>query len=392
MSSQAMLNPALIFSIIWIAETLACILAGWLEVPTLHGYNLSSETAFVVAVCVSAFVSGYFMSQLCFGNMLLTTRARPAPRVVTFFLTAQFIITVIGIYALWIEIGTLSTANVEAFSFSLIRMGIVSSQIESGESSVAIRLLFASVGISMLLLTQVARESKKVIFITILLGSMSAIATTGRIAMAMLFVALLYRSISIAKIRWSGIIFQVSIFFIFFILIALAMGKDNSSGSDSQLNQIIWNITIYGIGSLIALDVFITTGGPVSVDFAMIPSAFREIAALPPRAAVNPFILYPIETNTYTAILPPFNDGGVLGCAIFYCILGFGYRALFQLAMFRGGVWEFFYAISLYMLLMTGFEDPYFSSTGIYLIFAAVGLLYVALNKILKHEQPSLSP
>jgi oligosaccharide repeat unit polymerase len=154
----------------------------------------------------------------------------------------------------------------------------------------------------------------------------------------------------------------------------------------TRLDQFKWNIQVYLLGGLAAFNYHIKTGEPHIDGGAILPNAIRKMlnlvgANLPMRPALNPAVLMPLKSNVFTAIFPVYHDLGKLGVGIWFFLLGMMHQFLFKLSQSTQlPIFRYFYAISLYPLVMIIFEEAYISSPGFWAIFILTPALLQALN------------
>ena len=235
------------------------------------------------------------------------------------------------------------------------------------------RVFYLGVGASIFFIAYARWLTKKQLIIILAIGFIAALLTSGRLYLLLYFLAamaLLYRS---KFISIKGVLIGAVSFAFLFVLIALALGKGSDSGVSSLIAKITWNINIYFLSSLSCFNEYIAIGSPPIPGGAILPNALRAIfldvgVAIPLRPTLNPFLYVPVPCNTYTFLFPLFHDGGVCGVLVGGLLIGVVQQLLYlKFQLGSSPSWWYLYAISLYGMFMTIFEDPYFSSPGFWL-------------------------
>jgi oligosaccharide repeat unit polymerase len=211
--------------------------------------------------------------------------------------------------------------------------------------------------------------SKRMVWIFASIATLSALATTGRLYLLLLTVAMtigLYRKGLLGRI---GVFWIALGFSMLFLTQAIAFNKGDAS---SIPESILWNLQVYGMSSIACFNDFVVTSDQHIAGGAILPNQIRTLLSaiglnLAPKPALLPFTEIPIQCNTYTFLFPLYHDAGVLGVCIGSTLLGFFHQALYKRS-FDNGEWLYFYSVSVYALAMSIFEDAYFSSPGFWLL------------------------
>ncbi len=304
-----------------------------------------------------------------------------------------------------------------------LRLQIIKDLISSREIAPIIKLFTFGIAICIFYLSNLRNSTKFQTYFIIVLGIFFVFATTGRLMLLMLFGAITYL-LYVQKIwRFKEVILSIISFALLFFMIALVLNKQtadwskninpctnkncivqeiNWSNEKKQIinqrtqtgiskaltiqDKLIWNAQNYLLGSLGAFNHFVTTGSPRIDGGATLPNAIRKVINLSGldikmRPAVNPFVITPLQSNTYTAIFPIYHDMGKLGVFIWFFILGILHQFLYKLTQYStASIYKYLYAISIYPLCMIIFEEAYISSLGFWMIFLATPVLLQSLN------------
>ena len=86
-------------------------------------------------------------------------------------------------------------------------------------------------------------------------GLGSAVLTTGRGAVLLLFLASAYALYSLDLIRGRGVAIALALFAAVFLGIALLVNKGADAGDSSA--QVVWNLEVYLLGSVAAFNHFV---------------------------------------------------------------------------------------------------------------------------------------
>jgi oligosaccharide repeat unit polymerase len=241
------------------------------------------------------------------------------------------------------------------------------------------RIFYMGVGFSIFLLAFSRNFSTFKIVLICIIGLLSAIATTGRLYILLFFISsvtLLYRN---NKITLRHIIFGCLAFLLLFFALAVFFEKGEKESIESS---VVWNAQVYAMSSLACFNNYIVTGNQEIPGGALLPNPARNILGnleinLPPKPALLPFAVVPVNCNTYTALFPLMHDGGLIGILLGAFIIGIIHQYLYR--KYRSSnnpIWWYAFSISLYPLIMSIFEDSYFSSPGFWAILWTPPLFY----------------
>ncbi|WP_138993497.1 O-antigen polymerase [Larkinella sp. C7] len=226
-------------------------------------------------------------------------------------------------------------------------------------------------------------NNKLYYILSIIITAVYFVLFTGRTYMFMLVVYIYALILLKNKITKKHIGFFALSIIITFSSSALLLKKGGSDVDTFTLMGNLYKIfTRYLIGPLPALSQFLGSEREYSYGLEM----FRTIHAIfyklnltntQPVGLVKPFIFIPFSTNVYTIYYQYIKDFGYLGLSIFFP-LGFFHSLLFKRAILRkNGFYKIAYAIFLYPIFFSFFQEQYFSLMSMWLqIFLILGVFF----------------
>lgn len=236
------------------------------------------------------------------------------------------------------------------------------------------RVFYLGVGFSIFFVAFSRELTRKQLAAILIIGLASALITTGRLYLLLYFMAvaaLLYRAKLISS---RGVLAGGFLFVGLFFLVAILLGKGDDDGNASLLESVLWNSQVYFMSSISCFNDYLVTGAQNIEGGALLPNPARELLSviglnIPPKPSLNPFSEVPVPCNTYTFMFPLFHDGSFFGVAIGSFLIGIVHQYLYLKFVYtRTPAWGYLYAISIYALFMTIFEDAYFSSPGFWIL------------------------
>jgi oligosaccharide repeat unit polymerase len=235
-----------------------------------------------------------------------------------------------------------------------------------------LRVFFFGVGACIYFLANAGSLTRRQLFVIVAVGLISAILTTGRLYMLLFFVAgaaLFFRQ---GILTTRGVFATFGLFVGLFFLVAIVLQK--GSPDSGLLEQLGWNTKVYALSSVACFDNYVQTGLQEIPGGALIPNAVRGLLDhlglnVPLRPTLMPFVSVPLTCNTYTAMFPLYHDGQLPGIIFGFFALGLFHQFLFKWSSSSAKpiAW-YLYAVSLYPLCMSVFEDAYFSSPGFWVL------------------------
>lgn len=299
-----------------------------------------------------------------------------------------FIYLFSSVYAGWEIFSRLQEMGVDILNFSAVRQNIIFDF--SGDRSLygLFKIFYAGVGFCIFFIAFARQITSKQLGLILTIGLVSALITTGRLYLLLYFMssaALLYREkfISVRGVLISGLIF-VGLFF----LVAILMGKGDDAGTASLLENILWNSQVYLMSSISCFNDYLVTGSQSVEGGLLMPNPLREMLSaagwnIPLKPVLNQFSEVPVQCNTYTFLFPLYHDGAFFGVALGSLLVGALHQYLYLLFIYtRAPTWGYLYAISIYALFMTIFEDAYFSSPGFWILLLIPPASFYMFNRI----------
>jgi oligosaccharide repeat unit polymerase len=205
-----------------------------------------------------------------------------------------------------------------------------------------------------------------------------AFLTTGRTSFVFLLTIYLVFKATAKTIKRYHISVASIFFLIIFIANAFILGKGASvddSVSDNT-SSILDNFTIYFLGGVYGFDSALKSGfildfGENVFRFFIAVAHSLGISSLQPKKLVMPYITTPILSNVYTLYFNYFKDFSYFGL-LFNCIYSVIHTIFYNKTQENNKFINiYFFAILMYPLIMSFFQDQYMSlfSTWIQLTF-----------------------
>ncbi|NOX65195.1 MAG: oligosaccharide repeat unit polymerase [Chlorobi bacterium] len=173
-----------------------------------------------------------------------------------------------------------------------------------------------------------------------------------------------------------GVIFVSSLFLVFFFF-SVFLEKGASPNNSFTVNLILVNQTLlnYMLGPQSALDSVFQNSIAYDLGFNSFRFFFAffykiGISDIEPFNLVQVFTFVPFPTNAYTYYYPYILDFGVIFSFLTLFIFGFFHTKSFLHAKRGSLVYSYIYALMLYPLFMSFFQDQYLSLLSTWLQFA----------------------
>ncbi|HCP53933.1 MAG: hypothetical protein CMK72_04585 [Pseudomonadaceae bacterium] len=381
-----MFNPIFIYVAIWSVQLFYYLFLGSAFYPLLI------NTYFIILLSVIGFT---------FGASLIAVAPRLNSRTVMSFDTAQvvarFATNALTLYLISLVIVVLfARADIYSLAgggidFERIRVLII--QDFAGERLLYSYIRFFTFGVflSIFLLSYARFLSKRLVALIFITGCASALLTTGRLTLLLMFVCSTYLFYAQRIIKIRHVVALMLLFVFLFFGVAFLLNKGGESG---LLNSVVWNLKVYMFSSLSCFNDYV--GSAATSENILIPNFMRQAvnnifgSSFELKPDLNPFAYVPLPCNTYTYLYPIYNDGGPILVLIMSSVVGFVHYLLYNLARkTEAPLCQYLYAISLYPLVMTIFEDGYFSSFGFWLISIMPVLLfrlYIISSRLLRYS------
>ncbi len=366
-----MFDPRLIFAVIWGMQVVGYLLDGG------QFYPFFAKTWSIVAAGLAGFFLGSKLIRVSVEAFPMAVAPPPTDGDVSrltqwFFRLAQALYMLATVYSLSRIAAVLGADAILSGDFAALRLAIVNDFVGERELFSWIRVFYFGVGLAVFQLAHAHLFSTAEITAVAVLGLLSAIATTGRLYLLLFVLAtgfLLYRQ---RKISVRGVVAVFCGFIALFFLLALLLQKGGDEGS--VLEQLAWNARVYLLSSLACFNDFVRNDGSLSSDGVLIPNAVRSILrivgiALEDKPDLLPFARVPVQCNTYTALFPLYHDLGIIGVLLGFMGIGWLTQFFWEYERrSRSPMSMFLYSVALYPLVMSMFEDAYFSSPGFWVM------------------------
>lgn len=385
-----MFSPRLIFSVLWLSQVLLHVIFP----DTFYPFELSTWAA--IFFCLVFFNLGTVIS-----DHLGVAKHRPKAAA-----NESKYADVTGFFRLfvWVYLFAGALAGIELYR-SLQEMGAGGMDLPTIRQIVIwdfngdralynlFRVFYLGVGFSIFFVAFSRELTRKQLAVILLIGLASALITTGRLYLLLYFIAvaaLLYRARLISS---KGVLIAGVLFIGLFFLVALLLGKGDDGGTASLLESALWNSQVYFMSSISCFNDYLVTGAQNIEGGALLPNPARELLSviglnIPPKPSLNPFSEVPVPCNTYTFMFPLFHDGSFFGVALGSLMIGVIHQYLYlKFVRTRTPAWGYLYAISIYALFMTVFEDAYFSSPGFWLLLLIPPVSYYLFH-LAKNTRP----
>ncbi|MGC8979108.1 O-antigen polymerase [Caldisericum sp.] len=222
-----------------------------------------------------------------------------------------------------------------------------------------------------------------ILIVLSLLYNLLSMARTG--AVVLIFMLLGVKLILERKISFKSILILVIIVFIVFAVPAVLLGKGGIIGNTllENVKGVLKSLMVYLLGGVVAFDNVVKNPG-LFTDSRI--ATFRFFLAFLNRIGIGHYDLpkfvstvtyTPSPTNVYTIYYPYFLDYGYVGIFIFPFIIGFFSSIVFVNAYFkRGKISTFLYGMVIAALLVSNFDEAFFTTLS-YWLQAGIFLFFV---------------
>jgi len=375
-------DPKFIFSVLWLLQIALHIIFDKAFIPFEY------STWLVIFISLISFNLGAFTTLILYGKTSATSLARHTySPFINKFLNYFIIIYIIAAAISSLKIYEFLIASGQGtLALPMIRDLVINDFATDRVLYGMFRVFYLGVGFSIFMTAFSRHLTKKKLLLILMIGLVSAVATTGRLYMLLFFCAtsaLLYRN----KVISMRAVFLAALLCIFlFFLLAILLAKGDESGS--VLQNIMWNSQVYFMSSISCFNDFVATGAQQIDGGALLPNPIREIISvmgveIPPKPSLHPFAEVPVLCNTYTVLFPLFHDGSFFGVALGLFLIGMLHQFMYiKYILSSNSLWWYLYAISIYPLVMSVFEDAYFSSPGFWTLLWIPPICYLIFIKI----------
>lgn len=211
--------------------------------------------------------------------------------------------------------------------------------------------------------------------------------STGRTFILLFLCLMIIPLVVIGFVGLRGIF--VALFFLLMLFVFVAFISARGISTDvsflSNIDLLLTNVRGYTIAPLLAFSDLIASNPPL--DWGV--NVFRSFISIihtfgltdvEPVSLIKDYAFVPDPTNVYTVYEVYFRDFSYFGM-IFPVVFLIMHYVLYKKAVRGGGVWIFFYAASVYPLLMQFFQDQYFSLLSTWLQIAFWYWLFLTFKR-----------
>ena len=350
--------PGFLYSVLWLT-TLTLLASFPIDVDAL-----SERTEFLLFGCCTVFsLSCFVVSRIAIAKHVQEKQSRFNDRggkLLVIWLLAVLPLFVLDLARAAGGFGPdfLSRARLAIIALFVEGKTPYSSLLTSSAPSIAVMACLASA-------IDRKRTSKWITRTLIVLAVLYAVMTTGRPQIVQIFAGLsciylfgLRRLTFIAALKKVAIPICIGVAFLIFIPLLTKVEVSQSSATSSFVGQLFLE---YLVGSVPALDTLVTNPVHVASTLTFQPLALvsNKLFGTHNEQLVNWFVYIPFPMNTYTAYRPYLIDFGLAGPIVFSGIIGMFHGLLYKIARRGSDVFLFLFAIYLYPLVMTIFDDQY---------------------------------
>lgn len=220
--------------------------------------------------------------------------------------------------------------------------------------------------------------------------------STGRTFFLLLASMVIFPLVMRRVVRVRGLVVFALIVALFFMFVAMMTRKGITMDGTlfENAESFLLSLRSYTVAPVLAL--YSLFGSDIALDFGL--NSFRFFVSLlhflglsevPPADLIRGYVFVPDPTNVYTVYEVYFRDFGYVGLLVPPLFL-VGHWWLYARSRQMGGIWVFWYSVSLYPLVMQFFQDQYFSLLSMWIqIFFWYWLLLrgpQALKRVLAHD------
>lgn len=376
-----MFSPRSIFGTLWALQIVLHLIF------SNAFYPFELQTWGAIFLGFTFFYAGTFLSDGIFRRGVLISKHNQKEKLnnLTFFLNCFLCIYLFAALLSAMELyATLQEMGADGLNFPVIRQIVVLDFDGDRLLYGLFRVFYLGVGFCIFFVASSKEITKKQLIMVLIIGLVSALLTTGRLYLLLYFIsiaALLYRERFISS---KGVLLAGLIFLSLFFLVALLLGKGDDDGTASLFENVLWNSQVYFMSSISCFNDYLVSNSQNIDGGALLPNPIRDFLSnfgmsIPLKPALNPFSYVPVPCNTYTYLFPLYHDGSFFGVIFGSFMIGAFHQFLYLKFIFTNSpIWGYFYAISIYALLMTIFEDAYFSSPGFWLLLMIPPAAYYA--------------
>lgn len=365
-----LISPTFIFLLMWSIQ-----LAGYLAFSDML-YPFEVMTWVIVAIGVFSFCFG------CFVVKLFSQPDRLAPIIANDRTLTAIKQSLFCFLILYISLGVAPLLHILLIesdgSISVARALIVEGISEHNNSIViAYYLSSLTVVFAVYIISHANYFSRKMLTLAFVLGLFAGMMSSGRTLLLFLFSSCVIALYIQRKIRVKTIGIVMTMFIILFFAMAVLQNKGDFD--DNVFEQIVWNAQVYFFNGLACFNSYVANNFPAFDDGILLPNSVRRVIdmlgiQMDLAPSVFPFVETPLPGNVYTSLYPWYHDAGISGVFFGFFAIGSLSQIFFQRRL-RSNTNVFFYAVSVYALLMTVFEDQYLRAYPLWLMIFAIPVI-----------------
>jgi len=376
------LYPAFIYSFLWTVIFSAYIFSPIEVDPIRH------KTAMLLLFGVVAFSAGCYLSRLIRLKNKLRIINTPYQDYGKYFLFIYCLAVFPWFYR---DIAAISGGGLS--SLVDLRLAMINTTLEGQKSYSSVitgSIVMISISTTFILFIEKNRF-KRLFYLSFLISIVYCILNTSRVSLLILASGLvaIYLIKSKSSIKFQIALTSLGVPVLIFISAMMAyMFATHLTVDGGALNLANNYFFIYLIGGIPALDTILKSNTSMvphhtfQIFFQLSNSIFGTHFSLPPP--LDAFVQVPFPTNVYTIYKFYFQDFGFVGTLCALIIIGFIHGAIFRIAKLGNRYGIYFYAIFMYPLLMSFFDDGYSDFRGLIRNSMVVFICYFIIPKMVK--------
>lgn len=213
-----------------------------------------------------------------------------------------------------------------------------------------------------------------------------AILTTGRTTIFFILAVLAGIAMMRGKFNFKRLVLSAVVFLLAFAFFGIATGKGGNPDApwSENISSIGESLLVYGVGPLPAFDQVVRANRPLEYGKNMFIGPLNTVRGAAGSARVSRLrdeVYVPFPANVYTGINAPYLDFGVAGVIVVFFVIGASSAYFYLRGLAGDPLYVFYYAISLYPLLLVTFSDEYFDPLNDWIKFGLCAYLYFRIRK-----------
>lgn len=353
-----LLSPVVIFSALWGAQIFGQIFL------SKDFYAFDNKTWRLIGIGMVSFYFG-----CTFASMLKFRRHRNIKYINNEFRVMAKLCFYL-LFAVYIYVAIIPTINLigRASTMAEFRSLMVERIVNYDfEAVLASYLTIWLVVYAVYLISHAEYFSGRFLFFAFSVAAIASFLSSGRTLLLLLLISMPASLYLKDKIRLKSFLASLVIFLFSFFFLAIIYDK-GAGQFGSVSDKIIWNIETYFFNGIADFNYFVANGFPRFDSYLLVPNLLRKIFELGGSIpTIMPFVETPIPGNVYTSLYPWYHDLGSAGVVLGFLFIGFFSQILYV----RRNISSrniYYYAVSLYALIMTVFQDQYIQAYPMWVI------------------------